>query len=148
MILSIHIREMEAALIARVFLGLLFFLQGYDKIFRVKVKNVIETIHTPLASKGVPELFSKIGAYATSYIELICGAALIIGFAKYWSMYLLGFDILFVALAFGLVEPVWDLKHIFPRLALLIFLLIIPSQWDVISVDYAWSLVKFMRSTF
>lgn len=147
MVLSIHVRQMEAVLIARVFLGLLFFYQGYDKIFRIKVKNVIETIHTPLESRGIPKIFSVTGAYFTSYTELICGATLIIGFVKYWSLYLLGFDMLFAALALGLVEPMWDMKHVFPRLVLLIFLLILPSQWDVISIDYVWSLFKFIHST-
>lgn len=148
MLLSIHIREMEAVLVVRVFLGLLFFWQGYDKIFRLKVKNVVESIHTPLAQHGVPEFVSKIGAYFTSYVELICGATLILGFATYWSLYLLSFDLLFAAFAFSIVEPIWDMKHIFPRLVLLVFLLITPSQWDVISIDYAWSLIKFIRSTF
>lgn len=146
MIFMIHVREMEAVLVARIFLGLLFFLQGYDKVFRLKVNQVIQTIHTPLEVKGVPNFFSVIGAYFTSYTELICGALLIIGFAKYYCLYLLGFDMLFAALAFGLVEPMWDMRHIFPRLVLLIFLLIAPSQWDVISIDYVWSLIKFVRS--
>ncbi len=145
---SIHAREMDAAFIARVFLGFLFFLQGYDKVFRIGVKQVVETVHAPLAAKGIPGIFSKTGAYFTSYIELICGALLIMGFVKYYCLYLLGFDLLFAAIAFGIVEPVWDMKHIFPRLALLIFLLIIPSQWDVISVDYAWSFIKFIKTTF
>lgn len=145
---SIHVREMDAAFMARVFLGLLFFLQGYDKVFRIGVKEVIRTIHEPLSSKGVPSIFSNMGAYITSYIELICGALLIIGFVKYYCLYLLGFDLLFAAFAFGIVEPVWDMKHIFPRLVLLLFLMIIPSQWDVISVDYVWSLIKFIKSTF
>ncbi|MEO6883470.1 MAG: DoxX family membrane protein [Bacteroidia bacterium] len=135
MIISTEYSEMYVAFIARVFLGLLFFYQGYDKIFCIKVKNVVETIHLPLVSKGVPKFFSIVGAYFTSYVELICGAALILGFAKYYSLYLLGFDILFVSIAFGLVEPMWDTKHIFPRILLLIFLLIIPSQWDLFSID-------------
>ena len=145
---SIHVREMDAAFIARVFLGLLFFLQGYDKVFRIGVKEVIKTIHEPLSSKGIPAFLSELGTYFTSYIELICGAFLIVGLAKYYCLYLLGFDLLFAALAFGIVEPVWDMRHIFPRLVLLIFLLTIPSQWDVISVDYVWSLIKFIKSTF
>lgn len=145
---SIHVREMDAAFIARVFLGLLFFLQGYDKVFRIGVKQVIETVHNSLSSKGVPKFFSVLGAYFTSYIELVCGALLVIGFVKYYCLYLLGFDLLFAAIAFGMVEPVWDMKHIFPRLALLIFLMIIPSQWDVISIDYVWSLIKFIKTTF
>ena len=144
---SIHVREMDAAFIARVFLGVLFFLQGYDKVFRLGVKEVIETVNNSLSSKGVPRFFSSFGAYFTSYIELIGGALLIIGFVKYYCLYLLGFDLLFAAFAFGLIEPVWDMKHIFPRLALLLFLMLIPSQWDVISVDYVWSLIKFVKST-
>jgi uncharacterized membrane protein YphA (DoxX/SURF4 family) len=145
---SIHVREMDAAFIARVFLGLLFFLQGYDKVFRIGVKQVIETFQSSLSSKGMPKSFTVMGVYFTSYIELIGGALLIIGFVKYYCLYLLGFDLLFAAFAFGMIEPVWDMKHIFPRLALLIFLMVIPSQWDVISVDYAWSLIKFMKATF
>jgi len=145
---SIHAREMDAAFIARVFLGLVFFLQGYDKVFRMGVKQVIQTVHQPLSEKGVPKIFSVLGAYFTSYVELICGALLIIGFVKYYCLYLLGFDLLFAAFAFGIVEPVWDMKHIFPRLALLIFLLAIPSQWDVISLDHSWSLINFLKSTF
>lgn len=145
---SIHVREMDAAFIARIFLGLLFFLQGYDKVFRIGVKQVIRTVGESLSAKGVPSVFSSLGAYFTSYIELICGALLIIGFVKYYCLYLLGFDLLFAAFAFGIVEPVWDMKHIFPRLVLLLFLMVIPSQWDVISVDYVWSLIKFVKSTF
>lgn len=145
---SIHVREMDAAFLARVFLGMLFFLQGYDKVFRLGVKQVVETVHNSLSSKGVPPFITRLGAYFTSYIELICGGLLIIGFVKYYCLYLLGFDLLFAALAFGIMEPVWDMKHIFPRLVLLIFLMVIPSQWDVISVDYVWSLIKFMKSTF
>lgn len=139
---------MDAAFIARLFLGILFFLQGYDKVFRIGVKQVIAAVHGPLSSKGMPKSFSTFGAYFTSYVELICGGLLIIGFVKYYCLYLLGFDLVFAALAFGIVEPIWDMKHIFPRLALLIFLMIIPSQWDVISVDYAWSLIRFIKSIY
>jgi putative oxidoreductase len=145
---SITVREMDAAFITRLFLGILFFLQGYDKVFRIGVKQVIAAVHGPLSEKGLPKFFSTFGSYFTSYVELVCGGFLIIGFVKYYCLYLLGFDLLFAALAFGIVDPIWDMKHIFPRLALLIFLLIIPSHWDVLSVDYAWSLIKFMKATF
>ncbi|MGP8216860.1 MAG: DoxX family membrane protein [Bacteroidia bacterium] len=147
-LLSVYTREINVALFARLFLGFLFFLQGYDKVFRIGVKEVVHIIHTPLADKGVPNTFSIIGAYFTSYAELICGALLIVGFIKYYCLYILGIDLLFAALAFGIVEPMWDMKHIFPRLALLIFLLMIPAQWDVISVDNIWSLFKFIKSIF
>ncbi len=94
--IPVETREMNLVLLVRVFLGALFLLQGYDKVFRMGVKSVIENIHTPLAEKGVPNTFSVIGAYFTSYTELICGAMLIIGFVKYYCLYLLGLDLLFV----------------------------------------------------
>jgi uncharacterized membrane protein YphA (DoxX/SURF4 family) len=148
LMIPIETREVNVVLLVRAFLGILFFLQGYDKVFRVGVKQVIETIHTPLADKGVPNAFSAIGAYFTSYIELICGALLIVGFLKYYCLYLLGVDLLFAAFAFGMVEAMWDMKHIFPRLALLIFLLIVPSQWDIVSIDHFWSFIKFIKTIF
>ncbi|HWY98466.1 MAG TPA: DoxX family protein [Bacteroidia bacterium] len=144
--IPVETREVNIVLLVRVFLGILFFLQGYDKVFRMGVAKVVGTIHTPLADKGVPNTFSIIGAYFTSYVELICGALLIVGFLKYYCLYLLGIDLLFAAFAFGLVEPMWDMKHIFPRLALLIFLLMVPAQWDIISVDRLWSFIKFIKT--
>ncbi|HVA98391.1 MAG TPA: DoxX family protein [Bacteroidia bacterium] len=148
MLVSVHFSQIVAVFLARVFLGLLFFYQGYDKIFRIKVKNVIQTIYMPLVNKGVPKFLSVLGAYATSYIELICGAALIIGFMKNWSLYLLSFDVLFAAIVFGLVEPMWDTRHIFPRIVLLVFLLLIPTQWDVISMDNFLPIIKYIHINF
>lgn len=142
----LHNHEIAGALIARVFLGFLFFFQGYDAVFRVKVSGVIQTIEEPMARLGVPRFFIGAGAWFTSYVELICGFLLIIGFAKYYAMYLLGVDLLIASIAFGLVKPMWDMQYAFPRLVLLLLLLMIPSQWDVISVDYVWSIIKFVKS--
>ena len=141
-------KEVMAVFIARVFLGLLFFFQGVDAVFNIRIKGVIQTIREPLVSRGVPPFMILLGAYYTSYIELIGGLCLIIGFAKYYALYLLGIDLLIASIAFGIVKPMWDMQFVFPRLALLIFFLIAPSQWDVISVDYIWSLIKFVKSIF
>lgn len=141
-----HNHEIAGVLIARVFLGLLFFFQGFDAIFRIKISGVLETIEEPLTRIRVPRFFILFGAYFTSYVELIGGFLLIIGFIKYYALYLLGIDIIIASIAFGIVKPMWDMQYVFPRLALLLFLLIIPSQWDVISVDYVWSVIKFIKS--
>ena len=141
-----HHHEVAAALIARVFLGLLFFFQGFDAVFRVKINGVIQTIKEPMSASGFPSFLITAGAWFTSYIELIGGFLLIIGFAKYYAMYFLGADLVIASIAFGIMKPMWDMQYVFPRLALLTFLLVIPSQWDVISVDYAWSVIKFVRS--
>ena len=138
--------EAFAAFLIRVFLGILFFAQGYDNVFRVSVKGVIKTFEHPLIVKNMPRSILVLSTYFTSYVELIGGFLLIIGFVKYYALYALGIDLLMATVAFSIIEPMWNLKHVFPRILLLFLLLIIPPQWDVISIDWAWSLFKWMRS--
>lgn len=138
--------ETFAALLIRVFLGILFFAQGYDKVFRVKVKGVIQTFEHPLIVKNIPRPLLVLATYVTCYAELIGGFLLIIGFIKYYALYLLGIDLLVVAIAFGIMEPVWDMRHVFPRMLLIFIALVIPSRWDIISVDYAWSVIRWAKS--
>ncbi len=142
----IHSREVVAMFTARVFLGFLFFFQGFDAVFRIKVKEVFHTIEQPLLEKGLPKFFITLGAYYTSYTNLICGFLLIIGFVKYYALYFIGLDLLMTAFAFSIIKPMWDMQFVFPRLAMIIFFLIAPTYWDVISVDYVWSLFKFIKS--
>ena len=40
-----------------------------------------------------------------------------------------------VTFGHGLAEPIWNLSHVFPRTILLIALLILPREWDKISLD-------------
>lgn len=139
-------KEVMAVFICRVFLGLLFFFQGLDAVFNIRVNGVVDTIEAPLREKGIPRFFIVSGAYYTSYVQLIAGFCLLIGFAKYYALYLLGFDLIIASIAFGMIKPMWDMQHVFPRMLLLLLFLAAPSEWDVISVDYVWSIIKFFRS--
>lgn len=141
-----HGPEITVAFISRLLLGILFFFQGYDSIFRLKLSAVIDAIGPAMLEKGLPKIYIRLGAYFTSYANLICGSLLIIGFAKYYACYLLAVDMLFTAFAFSVIKPMWDMQYFFPRFVLLIFCLITPSQWDITSVDYLWSLIKFLKS--
>lgn len=145
MFMHTYHHEVAVVLIARVFLGFLFFFQGYDAVFKIKLKGVIDTIEAPLSTLGVPKFFIILGAYFTSYVELIGGFFLIIGFVKYYSLYFLGIDLIIASIAFGITKPMWDMQFVFPRLVLLLFLLVVPSYWDVISIDYCWSLIRFIN---
>lgn len=124
-----------AAFIARVFLGFLFFFQGYDAVFRVKVENVIETFESEFSKKGIPKFLTVFAAWFTSYTELIGGALLIVGLFQYAALYLLGINLLIAAIGFGINTAMWDLRHVFPRLTLILFLLIIPQSLNIISLD-------------
>lgn len=141
-------KEVMAVFIARVFAGMLFFFQGVDAVFGVKPNRILHEIKQPLTEKGVPNFLIVLGTYYTSYVELIAGFCLIIGFVKYYALYLLGIDLLLASFAFGIIRPMWDMQFVFPRLALILFFLIVPSEWDVISVDYVWSIIKLVKSIF
>ena len=134
--------ETIAVFIARVILGILFFAQGYDKVFKVKLPGVIATFRQPMEAKQVPNGLLSLAAYYTSYIELAGGLLLIIGLAKTFVLAALGLDLILVAVAFSILKPMWDMQHFFPRLLLLIFILVSPAGWDVMSADY---LLKFFK---
>jgi uncharacterized membrane protein YphA (DoxX/SURF4 family) len=127
--------EIAVAFILRVFLGILFFAQGYDKTFNIKIKGVYETFAIPMKPKKLPPFVLKLAAFFTSYIELIGGLCLILGIFKFYILYLLGFDLLLVSIAMAMLNPMWDMQFVFPRLVVLIALLLIPSACDVLSVD-------------
>jgi len=127
--------ETIAALIVRVFLGLLFFFQGYDVVFKVKVINEINAYQNAFERKGIPRFLTVWGAWFTSYSELIGGLLLVLGLFEYAALCVLGLNLVVASIAFGINTPVWDTKHVFPRLVLIIFLLCIPHQWQALSLD-------------
>jgi putative oxidoreductase len=131
----IQYHETAAVLIARIFLGMLFFFQGYDAVFNVKVSNVILTFEQSFREKGLPRFFTVTGSWFTSLTELGCGMLLILGLFTYPALYLLGANLLFAAFGFSFNSPVWDTKYVMPRLMLLLFLLIVPASWNVWGLD-------------
>jgi len=129
-----------AVFIARVFLGILFFFQGYEKVFRLSTREIVESFHEPAHSRHLPDWMLNLGVYFTSYTELIGGFMLIIGLFKYYALFFLGLDLLFVAIAFSILRPMWDMQYVFPRLVLLILLLVSPANADIFSADYLFSI--------
>jgi putative oxidoreductase len=132
--------EAIATLIARIFLGVLFIIQGYDKVFRIKLENVTNAFKYEIKTPGLPDFVYTCIAFLSSYIELIAGLLLLIGFVKYWALTALGIDLIIVAIGMGLIKPVWNMDIVFPRLVLLLFLLLIPTSRDLFSLDHLLSL--------
>jgi uncharacterized membrane protein YphA (DoxX/SURF4 family) len=121
--------------LARVILGVLFLLQAYDKIFKIGLKNVVQAYSLPMNY-----LFSDFwiwsGTVFTSYAELICGPLLILGLFTNISLYVIGIDMIIVVIALGTQNPMWDMKYVFPRLLLVMYLLYVPVFWNILSLDY------------
>lgn len=131
----IQYNEFIAVTIARTFLGLLFIFQGYDAIFNIGLQEVTATYHSGFSNKRIPRQLTKAAAWFTSYTELIGGGLLIIGLWQYIALYLLGINLLIAAFGFGLVTPLWDTRHVWPRLSLILFLLLVPASWLKWSLD-------------
>ena len=128
--------ETALVFLLRVILGLLFFFQGYDKVFKVKIAGVIEFFTQESRNVKIQPILLKISAYYTTYIEFLCGGLLILGLFTKYSLYLLGIDMILVVGAFSLIKPMWDMNILFPRLILLSVLLLLPEKWNVISLEH------------
>lgn len=122
--------------IIRVILGFLLFFQAYDKIFKIKLENVVAEIANGNRSKHVPNSITKLSVYLSSYIELIGGILLIIGCLTIPALYLVGLHLTMVCIAFSYLDPVWDTKLVFSRLILLVFLILTPVIYNIISLDF------------
>lgn len=120
----------------RLILGILFFMQGYDKVIRVKMPGVIESFKYEFGKVNMPHGVLSFGAYLSSFIELICGLTLILGIFTTYSLYLIGFDLVLVTAAFSLINPVWDMKIVFPRIILWCALMVTPSSYNKLSLDF------------
>jgi putative oxidoreductase len=123
-------------LIIRLFCGIIFLFQGYDKLFVVKIKGVVDLFQVNARNKNIPYFFQYGIALYTSCMEFFGGILLIIGLFKNYVLVLLGFDVILVAVAFSVLEPVWDMRHVFPRLLIVSVLLVLPEEWCRFALDF------------
>lgn len=121
--------------IVRILLGVILFFQAYDKIFRIKLPNVLKEIDALCTERGVPKWFANFSTYISSYLELVYGALLILGLFTIPALYIIGIHLVIVSLAFSFLKGVWDMKHVFPRIVMVVFLLMIPQEWNIFSLD-------------
>lgn len=120
----------------RVFAGVLFMAQGYDKLFKIKMPEVISTFKMQAQRRHVPDLVLKLLAYYTSSAEFFGGLLLILGIGSTYALYALGLDLLLVCIAFSIMEPMWDMKHVYPRLILVSALMLFPDEYRLFALNY------------
>lgn len=118
-----------AELFVRCFLGILLVFQGYDKLFIVKIKNVVNAFHTETDRKHIPEFLLVFTSYFTSITEFFGGIFLILGLFHQIVPIILGLNLLVVAFAFSFLRPMWDLQHVFPRVILLTLILLLSNYF-------------------
>jgi putative oxidoreductase len=114
-----------AEVFVRCFLGILFIFQGYDKLFVLKIKNVVSTFQNEASEKNVPKFLITLTSYFTSITEFFGGILLVTGLFHEIVIILLALNLLVVGVAFSFMNPIWDLKHVFPRVILLTIVLVL-----------------------
>ncbi len=126
-----------ALLTLRLILGFIFLMQGYGKVFNWGVENLYQMeFFYGTYKEMLPAWVIKSTAYYTSYVELLGGLLLVIGFWRDYALYALASVLVIVTFGHGLAEPIWDLSHVMPRAILLVAILLLPAAWDRYSLDH------------
>ncbi|MEM7154534.1 MAG: DoxX family protein [Myxococcota bacterium] len=126
-----------AALFARWVLGLMFGMAGYWKVFELGPTAHAQKLFVDgFASTWIPTAVLWATGLAIPFVELIAGAALCLGLRVRESAIALGVVLVMVSYGHLLQEALYDTTHhIFPRLVLLLFVLMIPPVHDRWSID-------------
>ena len=126
-----------AILFARLVLGLIFFMAGVMKVFQLGPLNHARKYFLPFADTFLPVWSLWAVGVVIPFVELIAGAMVILGLRGREALVALGFVLAIVTFGHLLHEPLYEFHtHVIPRLALLLFVLLLPREDDRFSLDY------------
>src|SRR5713226_7688489 len=126
-----------ALLFARLVLGLIFFMAGVYKVFQMGPLEHARTYFLPFSDTFLPVWSLWAMGVTIPFVELIAGAMVIAGFRTRDALIALGFVLAVVTFGHLLHEPLYEFHtHVIPRLALLLFVLMVPREDDRFSVDH------------
>jgi len=125
-----------ALLFARLVLGLIFFMAGVWKVFQLGPLNHARKYFLPFADTFLPVWSLWATGVVIPFVELIGGALVILGLRTREALIALGFVLAIVTFGHLLKEPLYEFHtHVIPRLALLLFVFMLPREDDRFSVD-------------
>jgi uncharacterized membrane protein YphA (DoxX/SURF4 family) len=129
-----------ALLFARLVLGLIFFMAGVWKVFSLGPLQHARKYFLPFADTFLPVWSLWAAGVTIPFVELLAGGLVIIGWRTRWALVALGFVLAVVTFGHLLHEPLYEFhSHVIPRLALLLFVLVLPRKDDRFSLDYLLS---------
>ena len=135
-----------AILFARLVLGLIFFMAGVWKVFQLGPLNHARKWFLPYSDTFLPVWSLWAAGVTIPFIEMIAGALVVIGLRTREALIALGFVLAIVTFGHLLKEPLYEFHtHVIPRLALLLFVLMMPAEVDRFSVD---KLIKKLRKKY
>jgi uncharacterized membrane protein YphA (DoxX/SURF4 family) len=126
-----------ALLFARLVLGLIFFMAGVWKVFQLGPLEHARKYFLPFADTFLPVWSLWAVGFIIPFIELLAGALVILGLRVRNALVALGFVLAVVTFGHLLKEPLYEFhSHVIPRLALVLFILLLPREDDRFTVDY------------
>jgi putative oxidoreductase len=129
-----------AILFARLVLGLIFFMAGVMKVFQLGPLNHARKYFLPFTDTFLPVWSLWATGVVIPFVELIAGAMVILGLRVREALIALGFVLAVVTFGHLLHDALYEFHtHVIPRLALLLFLLLLPREDDRFSLDYVLS---------
>ncbi len=126
-----------AILLARLVLGLIFFMAGVWKIFQLGPLQHARKYFLPFADTFLPVWSLWAVGVLIPFVEFIAGALVILGLRVREALIALGLVLAIVTFGHLLKEPLYEFHtHVIPRLALLLFVLMLPRDDDRFSLDH------------
>ena len=127
-----------ALLFARGVLGLIFLMAGIHKVFQMgALEHARKLFVEPYAGTFLPAWSLWATGSAIPTVELLAVALIILGWRTREALVALGFVLVIVTFGHLLLEPFYEFHtHVIPRLALLLFVLMLPREDDRLSIDY------------
>jgi uncharacterized membrane protein YphA (DoxX/SURF4 family) len=126
-----------ALLFARLVLGLIFFMAGAWKLFQLGPLEHARKYFLPFSDTFLPVWSLWAVGVVIPFIEFLAGGLVILGLRTREALVSLGFVLVIVTFGHLLREPLYEFHtHVIPRLALLLFVLMLPREEDMYSIDY------------
>lgn len=134
---NIAIDRSWAILFARLVLGLIFFMAGVYKVFQLGPLEHARKYFLPYADTFLPIWSLWATGVVIPFVELVAGGLVMLGLRMREALVSLGFVLAIVTFGHLLKEPLYEFHtHVIPRLALLLFILLLPREDDRFSLDY------------
>lgn len=135
-----------ALLFARLVLGLIFFMAGVYKVFQLGPLEHARKYFLPYADTFLPIWSLWATGVVIPFVELVAGGLVILGLRTREALVSLGFVLAIVTFGHLLKQPLYEFHtHVIPRLALLLFIFLLPREADRFSLDYLLKRSKNQR---
>jgi uncharacterized membrane protein YphA (DoxX/SURF4 family) len=127
-----------AILFARLVLGLIFGMAGWGKVFRMgPMEHAHKYFVDPYAASWIPSWLLWGLGLAIPFVELASGWLVVVGVFVRPALVALGIVLAVVTYGHLLSNFLYEFNtHVIPRLGLLLFILVMPREHDVLSLEH------------